>query len=213
MNSTTKLKRLDPLPIEFNEEAHTYRWLPTGEVMGTSVTQVLSINKTAAQLANIEKHKASWAPRGIHVHAAIEHKLKGLPFELEFAYAAWTEPLLNHWFWDTFEPIAIEYRMCDLHRGIGGSCDMLGLDGLTGKLVLADIKSQSSDKYGTYSTDAQMGGYLSMLLDHHQIAVDECLTVWARPGRCLLGDPQDPDECLEAWEQTYDAWEVLQEEI
>ena len=59
---TTKIKPLKDLPIAFNEELHQYRWLPTNEVMGTSVTQVVSVNKTAAQLANIEKHKATWEP-------------------------------------------------------------------------------------------------------------------------------------------------------
>jgi len=213
MKTTNKLKPLDPLPIEFDEEAHTYRWLPTNEVMGTSVTKVLSVHKTERQLANIEKYKHVWAPRGLHVHASIEHKLKGLPFQLDPAYAEWTAPLLAHPFWSTFEPIAIEHRMCDLRRGIGGSCDMLGYDGLTGKLVLADVKTQGSARYGPYSTDAQMGGYQSMLLDRHRLVVDECLTIWSRPGETLIGDPQNPEECLEEWEQTYDAWELLQEEI
>ena len=210
---TTKIKPLKDLPIAFNEELHQYRWLPTNEVMGTSVTQVVSVNKTAAQLANIEKHKATWEPRGIHVHAALEHKLKGLPFEVDPTYGAWVYPLVDHWFWETFEPIAIEHRMVNLRRGIGGSCDALGRDGLTGKIVLLDLKTQGSAKYGTYSTDSQMGGYLSMLLDHHQIIVDECLTIWSRPGRCLLGDPQATDECLEAWEASYEKWDALQEKI
>lgn len=210
---TTKIKPLEPLPIEFNEEAHTYRYLPTGEVMGTSVTGILSVNKTAAQLANIEKHKATWAPRGLHTHAALEHKLRGLPFEVDPAYAEWVTPLLAHPFWETFEPIAIEHRMCDLRRGIGGSCDALGYDGFTGRLVLLDLKSQSSARYGTYSTDAQMGGYLSMLIDRHGITIDECLTVWARPGECFVGDPQDPFDCFVAWEDTYEKWAALQEEI
>lgn len=210
---TTKTKLLEDLPIEFDEEAHSYLWLPTGEVMGVSVTGILSVNKTAAQLANIEKHKATWAPRGTHVHAALEHKLRGLPFDHDPVYAEWTAPLLAHPFWETFEPIAIEYRMCDLRRGIGGSCDALGYDHFTEKLVLLDLKSQSSAKYGTYSTDAQMGGYLSMLIQHHQLTVDECLTVWARPGECLVGDPQDPGECIDEWERTFQKWEALQERI
>lgn len=209
----TKLKPLDPLPIEFNEEAHSYRWIPTGEVMGTSVTQILSINKTAAQLANIEKHKSNWAPRGTHVHAALEHKLKGLPFEMDPTYGAWVCPLVDHWFWEGFQPLAVEYRVCDLKRGIGGSMDALGVDGWTGRTVLLDLKSQSSAKYGTYSTDAQLGAYLAMLQLHHNIQIDELLTVWSRPGECLLGDPQNVDECLAAWENTYEKWEALHEEI
>ena len=204
---------MEPLPIEFDEESHSYRWLPTGEVMGVSVTGILSVNKTATQLANIEKHKATWQPRGTHVHASLEHKLKGLPFEVDPAYAEWVTPMLAHPFWETFEPIAIEYRMCDLRRGIGGSCDALGYDHFAEKLVLLDLKSQSSARYGTYSTNSQMGGYLSMLLSHHQLTVDECLTVWARPGECFVGDPQDVDECLAEWEETYSRWLTTQEQI
>jgi hypothetical protein len=211
---TTKIiQPLGPLPIEFNEELHQYVWTPTGEVMGISVTGVLSVNKTAGQLANIEKHKPTWAPRGLHIHAALEHKLKELPFEVDPVYAEWVAPMLAHEFWADFEPLAIEYRLCDLKRGIGGSLDALGYDHFTEKMVLLDLKSQSSAKYGTYSTDAQMGGYLSMLLDRHQLEVDECLTVWARPGECLVGDPQDPQECLDAWEETYAKWLTLQEQI
>ena len=210
---TTKIKPLEPLPLEFNEEAHSYVWTPTGEVMGTSVTGVCSVNKTAAQLANIEKHRPSWEPRGLEAHSCLEHKLKGLPFEVDPAYAEWTAPMLAHPFWETFEPIAIEYRMCDLRRGIGGSCDALGYDHFAEKLVLLDLKSQSSARYGTYSTNSQMGGYLSMLLSHHQLTVDECLTVWARPGECFVGDPQDVDECLAEWEETYSRWLTTQEQI
>ena len=210
---TTKIKPLEPLPIEFDEEAHRYTWLPTNEVMGTSVTSVLSVNKTAAQLANIEKHKPTWQPRGTHVHAALEHKLKGLPFDPDPVYADWIEPLIAHPFWESFQPLAVEYRVCDLKRGIGGSMDALGIDGFTGRTVLLDLKSQSSAKYGTYSTDAQLGAYLSMLQLHHNIQIDELLTVWARPGECLIGDSQDPDECVAEWGKTYAKWSALQEQI
>lgn len=210
---TTKIKPLEPLPLEFNEEAHSYQWLPTGERMGTSVTSVLSVNKTAAQLANIERHKPTWEPRGTHVHACLERLLLKQPIEGKTEYMDWIEPLIAHPFWEDFEPIAVEYRVCDLRRGIGGSLDALGYDGFTGRLVLLDLKTQSSAKYGTYSTDAQMGGYLTMLIDHHQLTVDECLTVWARPGDCLIGDPQDPKQCIDEWERTYAKWEALQERL
>ena len=209
----TKIQPLADLPVDFDEKAHRYTWTPTGEVMGTSVTGVCSVNKSAAALRNIERHKASWEPRGLHAHSALEHKLKGLPFEVNPVYAEWIAPMLAHPFWETFEPIAVEYRMCDLSRGIGGSFDALGYDGFTEKLVLLDLKTQSSAMYGVYSTDAQMGGYLSMLLDRHHLTVDECLTVWARPGECLVGDPQSPKECLKAWEATYEKWLNLQEQI
>ena len=213
MTATNSLKPLEPLPISFDEEAHSYFWTPPSERMGISVTGILSVNKTAAQLANIERYKSSWAPRGTHVHASLEHKLRDLPFELDPVYAEWTAPLLAHPFWDTFQPLAVEYRVCDLKRGIGGSLDALGFDEFTGRTVLLDLKSQSSAKYGTYSTDAQLGAYLQMLQLHHNIQIDECLTVWARPGECLVGDSQDPDECVAEWESVFSRWLNLQEQI
>lgn len=210
---TTQIKPLEPLPLEFDEELHQYTWLPTGEVMGTSVTSVLSINKSPRELANIERHKATWQPRGTHVHACLERMLLQQPIEGKTEYMDWIEPLIAHPFWEDFEPIAVEYRVCDLRRGIGGSLDALGIDGFTGRTVLLDLKTQSSSKYGIYRTHPQLGGYLGMLQLHHNIQIDELLTVWARPGECLIGDSQDPDECLQAWEETYAKWEALQERL
>ena len=34
-----------------------------------------------------------------------------------------------------------------------------------------------------------------MLIDHHKLVVDECLT-WAARGEAHLGDRQSPTECL-----------------
>ena len=59
---------LDPLPIDFDEEAHTYVWQPTGEKLAYSVTQVCSFDKTRSQLANIEKYRegpTGWEARGV----------------------------------------------------------------------------------------------------------------------------------------------------
>jgi len=215
----TGIELLKRQPIEFNEAAHTYRWLPTNELMGASVTEVCSVNKTQSELYNIKKHRSSWEPRGKHIHAVAAAKQQRLPFEIKPDYLDWANPMLAHPFWKTFEPLAVEYAMCDLRRGIGGTLDSFGIDHLTGKKVLVDLKSQSRAKARPYSTDVQMGGYLSMLipilakLKRLDLSPDECLTLWVRPGKCVLGDPQDPDECLMAWEDSYEKWTALQDWI
>ena len=46
-----------------------------------------------------------------------------------------------------------------------------------------------------------------MLIDHHKLVVDECLTMWAARGEAHLGDRQSPTECLEKWEDAFDILE------
>ena len=211
--SMYKVKWLKPLPIDFDEERHQYTWVPTGEVMANSVTRVLQASKDPRALAQIEKTKHIWAPRGTHVHSCLEQFLRGTPKEelLGHGYDEWLEPLLSYPLWETFEPIALEYPVCDLRRNIGGSLDVLGWDHLLDVMVLLDLKTLGR-RSSQYSTHAQLGGYLSMLIDHHKLVVDECLTMWAAYGEAHLGDRQSPTECLEKWEDAYDFW-LSQEEL
>ena len=212
--SMRKVKWLKPLPIDFDPEAHQYTWVPTGEVMSNSVTKVLQASKDHKALDVFAKTKHIWAPRGIHVHSCLEQFLKGTPKEelLGHGYDEWVEPLLSYPLWETFEPIALEYSVCDLRRNIGGSLDVLGWDHLLDVMVLLDLKTLGRSSR-PYSTHAQLGGYLSMLIDHHKLVVDECLTMWASPGAAHLGDRQSPSECLQAWEDAYDLWWMQQEEL
>ena len=55
-------------------------------------------------------------------------------------YDEWVRPLLEYPLWETFEPIALEYSVCDLRRNIGGSLDVLGWDHLLDVMVL-DLKT------------------------------------------------------------------------
>ena len=205
------MKPLEPLPIEFDEAKHQYRWLPTGEVMSISTTGVLSASKDAKALEAIERTKAIWAPRGTHVHWCLEQFLKGRPKSelMGGEYDNYVGKLLDYPLWETFEPIALEYRLCDLRKNCGASLDVLGYDHQLERLCLMDLKTLG--KSGRpYSTDAQLGSYLSMLIDHHKLVVDECLTVWCGPGETHLGSPQPPDRCLQAWEDAYDLWQMKQ---
>ena len=56
-------------------------------------------------------------------------------------YDEWVRPLLEYPLWETFEPIALEYSVCDLRRNIGGSLDVLGWDHLLDVMVLLDLKT------------------------------------------------------------------------
>lgn len=205
---------LEELPIAFDSAAHKYTWTPTGERMHLSVTGVLRAGKSQKTLDTFERTKSVWAPRGTYVHSVLESHLRNnhgpLPQwgqDYKGKYPEYCVPLLDHPFWEKFQPMALEYRVCDLRRNIGGSLDVLGYDHLTDRVILLDLKTLG--KGGRpYSTDAQMGGYLSMLIDHRKVIVDECLTMWAGDGECELGASQSPDRCLQAWEDAYDIWKM-----
>lgn len=207
------MQKLPLLPIDFDVEAHRYTWQPTGERMMLSVTKVISASKDPRVLRTFDKTKSVWAPRGTYVHSALEQFLKGTPAELLVGkkYDEYIRPLLAYPMWENFDPIALEYRVCDLKRNIGGSLDVLGYDHMMDRMVLLDLKTLGGGK--PYSTDAQLGGYLSMLIDHHKLIVDECLTMWASAGESHLGECQPPTRCLEAWEDSYDLWKMKQEEL
>jgi len=192
---------LKPLPIRFDAAAHKYQWVPTGEWLAFSVTGIKSAGMTETQRLAFVKTRHIWEPRGCGVHAALESFLLKEP-QGPTDYSEWIEPLLDHPFWDRVEPIAVEYRLCDLANSIGGSCDCLLRDRMTGKYLLCDLKTQGNILASTYSTDAQMGGYLSMFQQHHPaIAVAECITIWSRPGRAFITRVRSKN-CLKAWNHT-----------
>ena len=207
---------LKKLPILFEEESHRYCWEPTKTWMTDSVTSVTGFDMPAKKRAAIEAQKHKWAPRGTAVHLALERRLKQSVddfMETGSEYASWIYPLLSHPFiTEHFEPIAVEYRVCDLKNTIGGTLDALGIDKRTGKKVLIDLKTQSSQRASTYSTDEQLGAYLSMLLDHHpRMMIEECRTIWCRPEKTFVGEIQTPDQCLEAWVDKLDLFKMTKE--
>lgn len=200
---------LEPLPILFDDEAHRYQWRPTGEWMAYSVTRVTGHKMSAKQRAALDATKHIWEPRGKHVHACQAQFLLGEALLDPGEYADWVDPLLADRFWRDVEPLAVEYAVCDRRRSVGGSLDALVRK--QGKTVLLDLKTQSSEKASTYSTHAQLGGYLQMLIDHHKIQIDEVRTIWCRPGKTVIGRSQSPDECLAAWVDAWDLFELDQE--
>ena len=196
--------RLPEQPVKFLEGPHKYVHTPTQRVMKYSVTNVVSHFKDPRDLAAIEAKKHIWAPRGLTVHACLEHHFTGEGELNPGAYADWVEPLLAHPTINQIEPIACEYRMCSVQRSLGGSFDLLGR--WRGKTVLFDLKTQGSASASPYDTSVQLGGYLQLLLDCTTgIWVDEIRTIWCRPGKTTFGQDQGVDRCsvafLEAWEQ------------
>jgi hypothetical protein len=81
--------------------------------------------------------------------------------------------------------------------------------------VLGDLKtvgSKSKARTREPATD-QLGGYLAMLIDHHPaVHVNKCVTVVAGPNECRV-IRQEPDDCIEAWLDSWDRYKFEQEEL
>jgi hypothetical protein len=73
-----------------------------------------------------------------------------------------------------------------------------------------DLKTQSSERASTYSTDIQLGAYTAMVIDHYRLEVSECLTVWSRTGKALI-TRANPSACLAAWVDTLDLFKLHQD--
>jgi hypothetical protein len=194
---------LDPLPIHFDEAAHRYRWQPTNTWLSYSVTKIAAASKSPEAMARIRATQHIWEPRGRHTHAQLEAFLKGQPVDLG-DYAEWVEPLLDHAMWKRLRPLGVEHRLADPERSIAGTLDAL-CEHEDGSVILLDLKTQGSANGSPYSTNAQMGGYASMLPMHYPLAVDRCVTVWAKPGATTI-TVAEPSECIAEWEAKRDAF-------
>lgn len=198
---------LDPIPhLEFFAGLHRYRY--RGRWLPFSVSKVASpANPRAAR--RFEETRHIWEPRGNTVHAYCEAMLTGQARQKE-EYSEWTDALDDCWLLRDSEPVAVEYRICDARKGVGGSFDFL-VRSPNGKLVLGDLKTVGSDSAVSQRqpAKAQLGGYLAMLIDHHKLAIDWCYTLVSGPGRCRLIQ-NEPDECLGAWVDAWDNFKIDQ---
>lgn len=197
---------LDPIPdLEFHAGLHRYRfqgrWLPF------SVSRVTN-RTTPQQAAQFERTKHVWAPRGNSVHAFCEAMLMGQELP-KTEYSEWTDALQDCWLLRDSEVLAVEYRLCDGRKGVGGSFDFL-LRSPKGKLVLGDLKTVGNETAvdRRKPATAQLGGYLAMLIDHHpSLTVDWCYTVVVGPNRCKLLQ-SEPSECLMEWVDCWDNFKL-----
>lgn len=206
--------KLQPIPdLTFLEETHQYRF--KGQTIPVSTTSVLSFDMDPSVRERIDATKASWAPRGTHVHNVLEQHLLGAAAMSHGDYGEWCEPLLSHPLWDRYKAIATEYRLVDKKMRYAGSLDFLlrGEDRNGKELtLLGDLKTKgnASSKVGDHK--AQLGAYLSMLAQwHSDLWVDRCIVVNSFPGRVEL-TTYETQECLDAWDEQwgkYEAWQPV----
>ena len=187
-------------PVYLEPDSHRYVWLPTMMVLLYSVTGVTSLGKpyTGDPAAGI---------RGTRIHKALEHFLMGWEQPDWHGLDDWIIPLLNHDYWNRFEPWLCEATLCDLGKSCGGQLDVLGFDHDRQKITIVDLKSKASA--GTYDVRPQMGAYTQMVADIHGVVVDECRVMWARPGEPELGMQSDAGECCIEWQAKWDAFQKL----
>jgi hypothetical protein len=209
---------LDPIAVEFDEEAHQY-FLPSGERLAYSVTQVCAWDMTDQKRTNIHRTRDQWALRGPAVHRAMEafltdgkeEALLGAVFtpkvdKLDFK--EWIVPLLELEMWKDLEPLLVEGRLYDAKKSIGGSCDLLAKHKKTGKVTLFDLKTQSSQKASVYDISRQLGGYSCMIHDHYGVEIDEARGIWCRPGKTFIGKNLGVQHCINEWLGAYDCFKL-----
>ena len=203
---------LKPIPgLSFHEDIHRYHrdghgWL------AHSVTGVVS-DLTPYARAKIESTRDVWEPRGNAAHAALEAFLLGQEAPSSGDYESIIQPLLSYPLWDGCEVIAVEYRLCDKdgRKSLGGSFDFL-IRTRKGKTILGDLKTVGSTPavMSRKPATAQLGAYLACLIDWHpHLLIDKCVTVVAGPAR-THAISQEPDECLSAWVDAWDKFNLLQ---
>lgn len=199
-------------PIEglhFDEAAHRYAW--QGQWLPWSSTGIVS-DLTPHARKRIDETKHVWEPRGLAVHACLEHHLLGEAALDPGDYREWVEPLLDCWLFQGCEPLGVEYRLVDPRKRVAGSCDFI-LRTAKGTIVLGDLKTVSSEPaaHSRKTADAQLGSYISMMALHHPyLVINRCVTVVSGPGVTLV-KPSEPDACVAAWEEAWVRHQVAQD--
>ena len=186
-----------------------HRYMYKGDWLARSVTAVLSHDMSAATRARIDATKHEWEPRGNTCHAALEAALLGHTAPDPGDYSEWITPLLAHPLFKDSEVLAVEYRLVDQRKSLAGSFDCL-LRSAKGKTLLCDLKTVSSKPAAASRkpADAQLGAYAAMLIDHHQLNIDACLTVVAGPGITTV-KTSDPSACISQWLDCWDFYQLL----
>jgi hypothetical protein len=190
---------LSPVPdLHFFPDQH--RYLYRGQWVAYSITTVVC-DKTPAQMARIMATRDQWENRGNTVHACLEqfllHGDPGDPGD----YGEWVTPLVSHPMWNTWKAVAVEHRLVDDRYSIAGSFDALLQNQKDGRLVLADLKTQSSAHSKPRDIGSQLGGYMNLLDQcHPDLAgtIERGIAIWAKPGSCSI-TPFDAPACIEAY--------------
>ena len=215
---------LEPIPSLWRDEAAHRYWLGD-HMFPVSITGVLAhgLNDTAKRA--IEAKRAIWEPRGVTVHAALEHytqarfrvgrsaadallDVEQLPGHHH--YRDWILPLLQLPLWDEVQVIASERLTCCQVRNVAGAFDGAyaspALSERRGRevRVLYDLKTLSA--HGRpYSTAAQLGGYMVLEAaqgNHYELGQ----TIWSKPGEALTSSFYSREQCLAAWAAAWSSY-------
>ena len=229
------IELLKPLAIFRDQETHKYfdetlqRWL------AFSTTEVCN-ELTEEAKENIEAYRYIWQPRGEKVHECLQEKMLGSNDIDMGDYEEIVAPLLDHYLFKHFEPMAVELMMSIPDKSVGGQLDLLGyeINPKTSEktLRLIDLKTKGNtnsgfykrekegriwidqlDKYWQepYSTDKQLGSYVEMLKINYNLVPDVCNTIWAYPDVAILGNDQPVERCKVAWQAAWTKFESEQE--
>jgi hypothetical protein len=201
---------LEPIPgLVFYEDIHRYRLFD--QWLAQSVTGVVGHDMPAKTRERIDATRHEWEPRGNTVHAALEAALLGHQQPDHGDYSEWITPLLVNPLFKDAEILAVEYRLCDARKSLAGSFDFL-LRTARGTVVLGDLKTVGSAPAAKSRKPAveQLGAYCAMTIDHHPtLTIGKCVTVVAGPGITRVV-ANEPDECLSAWIDCWDRYQLLQ---
>ena len=147
-------------------------------------------------MKRIEASRSDWEPRGNTVHACLENfLLHGDPGD-PGDYADWVTPLVSHTIWNHWEPVAVEGRLVDDRHSIAGSFDAVLRHKDNGNLLIADLKTQSSEHSKPRDISPQLGGYLNLIdLCYPQAAglINKGIGIWARPGFTAVTTYEGPN--------------------
>ena len=222
---------LKPLPICRDEEEHKYLNKETNEWLAYSTTEVCN-ELTEEDKEAIESYRYIWQPRGEKVHECLQEKMLGNNDIDMGDYEEIVTPLLDHYLFKHFEPMAVELMMSIPDKSVGGQLDLLGYDTETKQIRLLDLKTKGNTKSGfykreregtikipkidkywkePYSTDKQLGCYVEMLNVNYGITPDVCNTIWAYPEVCIIGANQPTERCEAAWQEAWTKFESKQE--
>jgi hypothetical protein len=201
-----------PCPYLTRDDA-THRYLAHGLPVAISVTGVLGVSDPPIKREIIDRTKHEWAPRGNACHAALEHFIKSdrqwIPSPTDATYSPyipWILPLLTWPAWDQLTFTASELMLHCPELDLSGQFD--GAYRLQdGRHILFDLKSRSNAKAGTYSTAAQLGGYITMAA-RWGIHFDAAATIWARPNRYPTVSLYSITDCQTAWDQAWMAYQA-----
>lgn len=217
MNEVTRLHQRNCI---LREADHRYIWDPEGvaEEMAISVTGVISFGKPPVDYSRFPEA----APRGTHVHRAMEAIANGDPLPDHISPEGincldWYEQIGSMTFWEQCQTIACEYTMTHKRKSLGGQLDLICeyTSPKTGeiKILLIDLKTKSANWKGPSKEDLlsyrqQFGGYLYLISDGDDARggcwVDECRTLIVTPNQTKWLPPMDLEDCYLQWE---DCWE------